>query len=125
MGGSGSGRYADTYNYTVEDCLDLDISMMIRRKWLELGCNSTGALRWTRNEEKTGSIGYKARLGAGLLLVFLAMATYYFHNFFCILGIFVRFLWHRWNLLTDYKLLQGNNSVDNNFSLPEQPYLNN
>lgn len=26
-------------------------------------------------------LGYKARIGAGLLLVFLILATYYFHNF--------------------------------------------
>ena len=63
MGGSGSGRYADTYNYTVEDCLDIDISLMIRRRWLKHDCNSTGTLRWTRNEEETGSIGYRSRLG--------------------------------------------------------------
>ena len=29
-------------------------------------------------------IGYKARVGAVLLLVFLALATYYFHNFWTI-----------------------------------------
>ena len=29
-------------------------------------------------------VGYKARLGALLLLVFLAMASYYFHNFWAV-----------------------------------------
>ncbi len=28
-------------------------------------------------------LGYKARLGATLLLIFLILATYYFHNFWC------------------------------------------
>jgi putative oxidoreductase len=31
-------------------------------------------------------IGYKARVGALLLLVFLALATYYFHNFWDLSG---------------------------------------
>jgi putative oxidoreductase len=29
-------------------------------------------------------LGYRARLGAGLLLVFLALATYYFHDFWTV-----------------------------------------
>lgn len=31
-------------------------------------------------------LGYKARFGAGLLLVFLALATYYFHDFWTFEG---------------------------------------
>ena len=31
-------------------------------------------------------IGFKARMGAGLLLVFLALATYYFHDFWTFEG---------------------------------------
>lgn len=29
-------------------------------------------------------LGFKARIGAGLLLVFLVLATYYFHNFWAV-----------------------------------------
>ena len=31
-------------------------------------------------------LGYKARIGAGLLFVFLALATYYFHDFWNIIN---------------------------------------
>jgi putative oxidoreductase len=31
-------------------------------------------------------LGYKARWGAGLLLVFLVLATYFFHNFWALTG---------------------------------------
>lgn len=31
-------------------------------------------------------VGYKARLGAGLLLVFLVLATYFFHDFWTFTG---------------------------------------
>ena len=31
-------------------------------------------------------VGYKARIGASLLLVFLVLATYYFHNFWALEG---------------------------------------
>jgi putative oxidoreductase len=31
-------------------------------------------------------LGYKARWGAALLLVFLAMASYFFHNFWALTG---------------------------------------
>ncbi len=62
MGGSGSGRYADTYDNTVEECLDMDISMMIRRKWVTPGFRSYGTLKWTRIGREIGSISHETHM---------------------------------------------------------------
>ena len=40
-----------------------------------------GAIAFLLVGSVTVVLGYKARLGAGLLFVFLVLATYYFHNF--------------------------------------------
>lgn len=60
MGGYGSGRRPESYVYTVEDCLFLDICLMIKRKWVRLGCNSFGMLEWKMNNEEVGSIRYES-----------------------------------------------------------------
>jgi hypothetical protein len=62
MSGSGSGRYAEKYGYTVEDCLTININEMFRQKWIEPGKRSSGSLKWTRGERETGSIGYESRM---------------------------------------------------------------
>jgi hypothetical protein len=62
MGGYGSGRYAEKYGYTVEDCLIININKMFRQKWIEPGKWSRGTLKWTRGGRETGSIGYQAMM---------------------------------------------------------------
>jgi hypothetical protein len=62
MGGYGSGRYAEKYDYTVEDCLIININIMVSRKWIEPGKWSSGTLKWKRGKQETGSIGYESRM---------------------------------------------------------------
>jgi hypothetical protein len=64
MGGSGSGRHADVYNYTVEDCLTVDINWMRRKNSHSFIPNhsASGSITWSRNGIETASIGYKAYL---------------------------------------------------------------
>ncbi len=62
MGGYGSGRYAEKYDYTVEDCLIININIMVSRKWIEPGKWSSGTLKWKRGKQETGCIGYESRM---------------------------------------------------------------
>jgi len=62
MGGFGSGRYAEKYGFTVEDCLTININEMFRRKWIEPGKGLSGTFKWTSGDRETGSIGYESRM---------------------------------------------------------------
>ena len=67
MGGSGSGRHADVYDYTVEDCLKLDINWLRRTnsQYFKPNHRASGTIRWFRNDAEYASIGYKANLETG------------------------------------------------------------
>ena len=58
MGGWGSGRQAYKYEYTVEDCLSIDISIMFRGKNVGPGWRSSGTLYWTVDGYRLGLISY-------------------------------------------------------------------
>jgi len=60
MEGYGSGRRPESYVYTVEDCLFLDIITMIEGKWIKFGCNSFGMLKWTIDQKEIASVCYEA-----------------------------------------------------------------
>lgn len=67
MGGSGSGRHADVYYYTVEDCVTLDINWLRRKNGHLFEPNrwASGNINWSRNGVAYASIGYKASLETG------------------------------------------------------------
>jgi hypothetical protein len=69
MGGTGSGRYAEKYGYTVEDCLVISISVMVRQKWIVPGKGFSGTLKWTSGDRETGSIGFESRMDVGSLYI--------------------------------------------------------
>jgi len=63
MGGCGSGRQAYVYDYTVENCLAIDISVLIKRKWMIPGRRTSGTIGWTtRKGKEAGSIGFETRM---------------------------------------------------------------
>lgn len=64
MGGYGSGRYPDTYNYTVEDCLTIDINWLKRKGHIKAGYSSSGILTWSRNGNVTSSLALTTHLDA-------------------------------------------------------------
>ena len=62
MGGYGSGRYADTYDFTIEDCLRIDVNWLKRGGYLKTGCHISSTLHWSQNGRPIGSIGFESRL---------------------------------------------------------------
>lgn len=60
MGGMNSGRRGRPY--TVEDCLVIDLPLMMRRGWVAHGRIGSGRLEWTRDKAPIGSIGYSYNL---------------------------------------------------------------
>ncbi len=64
MGGSGSGRHADVYDFTVEDSLTLNINWLRRNDSLfAKGISSKWGVRWSRNGVVHSSVGYETNLG--------------------------------------------------------------
>ena len=62
MGGYGSGRPSQKFDYTVEDCKVIDIYNVIRPGFAKPGSGSFGTICWSINEQPTGSIGYSYQL---------------------------------------------------------------
>ena len=62
MGGSGSGRRPYKYKYTVEDCLSIDMGMMLRGKKIKPGWHAIGTLSVTVDGPKIDIIAYEIYL---------------------------------------------------------------
>ena len=62
MGGYGSGRRAA--RPTVEESLTLDLSLLLRRGWIQDHAAGTGSLFWTRDGEPYANIAYSYDLTA-------------------------------------------------------------
>jgi len=63
MGGQGSGQwYRWNSKQLVEDCLELDINLLVRKGYIKPGIRRYGTLRWTRvsTGEETSTCGYEA-----------------------------------------------------------------
>lgn len=61
MGGSGSGRREEVYDYTVEDCRRIDCSRWLREGIIQQNIRRLGTWAWYADEtlkEKLASIGY-------------------------------------------------------------------
>ena len=64
MGGSGSGRHADIYDFTVEDCLILDINWLRKNDTLfKKNRNSRSSIKWSFYGSVYGVICYEINLG--------------------------------------------------------------
>ena len=62
MGGSGSGRREEKYDYTVEDCRSIDSSRWLREGILKANMRSVGSWAWYTDKtltEQRASIGYE------------------------------------------------------------------
>ncbi len=62
MGGYGSGRLAETYNYVVEDCLILNIGWLRRHGYLKKSFDDYKLLFWSQNRERISSIGFNLNI---------------------------------------------------------------
>ena len=60
MGGFGSGREAEVYSGTVEECLQLDVNWFVRKGIIRQSCQTSGIISWERLMV-TSSIGYEAQ----------------------------------------------------------------
>lgn len=61
MGGYGSGRIADVYNGTVEECLHLDVNRFVKEGIIRQSCASSGIITWPRLGKISSSIGYEVQ----------------------------------------------------------------
>jgi len=62
VGGYGSGRRPEKYNGTVEECRSLDISEMLRRKWIVPGRYTSGIIEWKVRDRVVASITHEDRM---------------------------------------------------------------